>query len=120
MDTVIDPVCGREIDRDQAAAQIITDGRDFHFRSQNCFDLFQDSLEDYVDLTPVDPDHPDERTYDEGIERDAADQGSAGRIIHPAPQRPGCLLLQPSRAFHSPSVTDSVTLAGKLSSMTPS
>jgi YHS domain-containing protein len=70
MDTVIDPVCGKEIDRDQVAAQIITDGRDFYFCSQNCFDLFQDSPEDYIDLTPVDPDHLDEGSYDEEIDRD--------------------------------------------------
>jgi Cu+-exporting ATPase len=70
MNAVIDPVCGREIDRDSAAAQIITDGRDFYFCSQNCFDLFQESPEDYLDLTPVDPEHPDEGTHDEDLERD--------------------------------------------------
>jgi YHS domain-containing protein len=59
-----------EFDRDSAAAQIITEGRDFYSCSQNCFDLFQDSPEGYIDLTPVDPEHPDDGAYDEDLERD--------------------------------------------------
>ena len=113
IDTVIDPFCGRGIDRNQAAAQIITDVGDFHFCSQNCFDLFQDSPEDYIDLTPVDPNHPDERTYDEGIEWDAAGHGSAGRIVHPALLCPECLIPQAFRAFSLHSVTESITSESK-------
>jgi YHS domain-containing protein len=69
MDTVIDPVCGMEFERSEAAAQIVTDNNEYYFCSQDCLDLFQASPQDYINVPPVDPAHPDESQDDRSLDR---------------------------------------------------
>jgi YHS domain-containing protein len=69
MEPVIDPVCGRTFERDDAYATMVTDNRDYFFCSQECLDLFQESPQDYINIPPVNPAHPDERQDPEDDDR---------------------------------------------------
>lgn len=68
MDTVIDPVCGRTITPEAAHASAIGNDREYWFCSQDCFELFMESPDDYVKDEAVDPAFPTERP-DEWDER---------------------------------------------------
>ena len=70
-ETVIDPVCGMQIDRATATRQIITDESDYYFCSKECMDAFRESPGDYVPVRRVDPAHIDDRAED----RDEFDLG---------------------------------------------
>jgi|GEM_PF-6180723 len=61
MEPVIDPVCGKELDRNEAFARIVTDNADYYFCSQDCLDAFREAPQDYINTPPVNPANPDER-----------------------------------------------------------
>lgn len=48
MARVKDPVCGMEIEAEDAVATEEYEGETYHFGSQDCADSFKESPEDYV------------------------------------------------------------------------
>ena len=51
MATVKDPVCGMEIDSNQAAAQTIHEGQAYYFCSTECREEFERNPKQYVGTT---------------------------------------------------------------------
>lgn len=48
MATVVDPVCGMQLDSSQAAAQTVYQGKAYYFCSTECRRLFEETPQDYV------------------------------------------------------------------------
>ncbi len=58
MATMIDPVCGMELDSSQIGAQTIYKDQKFNFCSEDCRRIFEDDPEEFLKNAPAPADEP--------------------------------------------------------------